>query len=338
MSRSGMFAGLWEQRWTLKNPPSWLLRQGMGGTTSLAGPGVTVDTAMQTTAVNACVRILAESVSSLPFILYRRTADGSKFKAVGHPLYSLLHDAPNGDMTSLEMRDMMMVDVVTRGNAFCRILSGRRGDVEELRPLEARFMEMRRYNGAYWYIYHDPIEGMQTFNQYEIWHVRGLTSNGLWGMSMIKMAANAIGLSLATEEYGSRYFSNGGQPGVVMKYPHKIGTLSDTAKRNIQDSWEAMHGGLEHSHRPAILEEGLTVEKLGVPPEEAQFLETRKFQVSEIARIFRVPPHMLADLERATFSNIEHMGLEFVEYSLRSWLVRFEQSMARCLLLPDERK
>jgi hypothetical protein len=168
-----------------------------------------------------------------------------------------------------------------------------------------------------------------------VWHLRGLSSDGLVGLSPIQLMRQAIGLGMATEEFGARFFGNDARPGGVLQHP---GVLGNEAFERLQSSWETRHGGLSNSHRVAILEEGMQYSQIGIPPEDAQFLETRKFQVTEIARAFRVPPHMLADLERATFSNIEHQSIEFVVHSIRPWLVRWEQSIQQQLMLDRDRQ
>ena len=166
----------------------------------------------------------------------------------------------------------------------------------------------------------------------DILHVPGLGFDGLVGYSPIAMAKNAIGLAIAAEEYGSKFYANGAAPSGVLEHP---GTLKDPSK--VRDSWNEAFGGSSNSHKVAVLEEGLKYTPISISPNEAQFLETRKFQINEIARIFRVPPHMVGDLEKSSFSNIEQQSLEFVKYTLEPWLVRWEQSMARVLISPNNK-
>jgi len=163
-------------------------------------------------------------------------------------------------------------------------------------------------------------------------HIPGLGFDGLVGYSPIAMAKNAIGMALATEEYGARFFANGANPGGVLEHP---GVIKDVQR--VKDSWNAAYQGSGNAHRVAVLEEGMKFQAIGIPPEQAQFLETRKFQIDEIARIFRVPPHMVGDLEKSSFSNIEQQSLEFVKYTLDPWVVRWEQSLCQALLLPSEK-
>ena len=295
---------------------------------------------MQMTAVYACVRILAESIAGLPLHLFRYDGNGGKERAVNHPLYFLLHDEPNPEMTSFAFRETLMTHLLLWGNAFAQIIRNGKGEVVALYPLMPNRMTVDRDTaGRIYYEYlcmKDEAPTMKgttvRLNPSDILHVPGLGFDGILGYSPIAMAKNAIGMAMACEDYGASFFANGATPSAVLEYP---GTLKDPAK--IRESWELAHGG-RNSHRIGVLEEGMKYTPIGIPPEQAQFLETRKFQLNEIARIFRVPPHMVGDLEKATFSNIEHQSLEYVKYTLAPWICRFEQSMARALLLPNEKK
>jgi hypothetical protein len=184
------------------------------------------------------------------------------------------------------------------------------------------------------YISTDPAARASDLPANEMLHTRGMSTNGLVGLSPIALARQAIGLGIATERYGAAFFGNGARPGVVLMTP---GELSDPAYERMKNSWGEAHSGVENAHKPAILEQGTTIETIGVPPEEAQFLQTRKFQVLEVARWYRMPPHKIGDLERATFSNVEHQGLDYVVNTLRAWLTRFEQAIARTLFTDSER-
>lgn len=306
-----------------------------GGAPTYAGPIVTEDNAMRYSAVYACIHIIAESIASLPLSIYRQ-AGRNKEKATDHPLYPVLHDLANPEMTAFEWRELTMAHVALQGNAFSQKTLNFRGQTVELWPLNPAKMEGYEYRGGqlFW-LYRNPANQLQALNSEIIHHVKGL-GDGVMGISPIMQAARqATGLGLATEEFGSRFFSNGAHLNKILKHP---GKLSNEAYARLQTSFSAESTGLSNAHRTKILEEGMGVEALGIPPNEAQFLETRKFQVTEIARIYRVPPHMLADLDRATFSNIEQQSINFVIYTLMPWLVRHEQAIYRDLLLPDERK
>lgn len=310
-----------------------------GRTTS--GKTVNERTALQTTAVYACVRILSETIASLPLHVYRYT-EGGKAKDTEHVLYTLLHDEPNPDMTSFVFRETLMSHLLIWGNAYSQILRDRSGQVIGLYPLLPDQMSVHRSEkGKLFYVYNRYEEDNPNFqekgsivlSQEEVLHIPGLGFDGLIGYSPIALAKNAVGMTLACEEYGASFFGNGANPGGVLEHP---GILKDPAK--VRDSWNAVYQGTRNAHKVAVLEEGMSYKQIGIPPEEAQFLETRKFQINEIARLFRIPPHMVGDLEKSSFSNIEQQSLEFVKYTLDPWVVRFEQAFKKSLLLPEEKK
>ncbi len=301
------------------------------GTTS-SGKTVNEKTAMQTTAVYACVRVLAEAIASLPLHTYRYT-DGGKEKATDHNLYHILHSEPNPEMTSFVFRETLMGHLLLWGNAYAQIIRDGRGKVMALYPLMPDKITIERTEkGELYYLYQKDGEFYPLRND-EVLHIPGLGFDGLIGYSPIAMAKNAIGMAIATEEYGAKFFANGANPGGVLEHP---GVVKDPSK--IRESWNAVYQGSGNAHRVAVLEEGMKYQTIGIPPEQAQFLETRKFQINEIARIFRVPPHMVGDLEKSSFSNIEQQSLEFIMYTLDPWVSRWEQAIKRALLSPDEKK
>lgn len=310
-----------------------------GGTTS--GKPVNEYTAMQMTAVYSCVRILAEAVAGLPLHLYKYNASGGKEKALSHPLYFVLHDEPNPEMSSFVFRETLMTHLLLWGNAYAQIIRNGKGEVIALYPLMPNRMSVDRdSSGALYYTYTRYSDEAPTMNGMtvilrpsDVFHIPGLGFDGLVGYSPIAMAKNAIGMAIACEEYGAKFFANGAAPGGVLEHP---GTIKDPQK--VRDSWNAAYQGSSNSHRVAVLEEGMKYQPIGISPEQAQFLETRKFQINEIARIFRVPPHMVGDLEKSSFSNIEQQSLEFVKYTLDPWVIRWEQAISRALLRPDEKK
>ncbi|MHB1453930.1 MAG: phage portal protein [Saccharofermentanales bacterium] len=300
-----------------------------GGTTS--GKTVNERTAMQTTAVYACVRILAETIASLPLHTYRFT-DKGKDKALDHPLYRLLHSEPNPEMTSFVFRETLMSHLLLWGNAYAQIIRDGRNKVIALYPLLPDRMTVdRTTTGEIIYRYQTDT-GMVILQRYEVLHIPGLGFDGLVGYSPIAMAKNAVGMAIATEEYGAKFFANGANPGGVLEHP---GVVKDPKK--VRESWNAVYEGSGNAHRIAVLEEGMKFQTIGIPPDQAQFLETRKFQTEEICRIFRVPPHLVASLDRATFSNIEHQSISFVVHTIRPWLVRIEQSINKSLLMDPEK-
>lgn len=311
----------------------------MGSTTS--GKAVTERSSMQMTAVYACVRILSETVAELPLHLYQYS-DKGKEKAINHPLYHLLHDEPNPEMSSFVFRETLMTHLLLWGNAYAQIIRNGKGEIIALYPLMPNKMTVdREENGKLCYLYNRSSDDAPTLKDkgytvklspYDVLHIPGLGFDGLVGYSPIAMAKNAIGLAIATEEYGAKFFANGAAPGGVLEHP---GTIKDPNK--VRVAWQSQFGGSANSNRIAVLEEGMKYTPISISPEQAQFLETRKFQINEIARIFRVPPHMVGDLEKSSFSNIEQQSLEFVKYTLNPWLVRWEQSLSRTLFKTDEK-
>ena len=309
-----------------------------GGTTS--GKAVTERSAMQMTAVYSCVRILAEAVAGLPLNLYRYTEDGGKEKAIDHPLYLLLHDEPNPEMSSFVFRETLMTHLLLWGNAYAQVIRNGKGEVVALYPLMPNKMTVDRdERGQLYYSYqrsNDEAPTMKgntvTLRPSDVLHIPGLGFDGLVGYSPIAMAKNAIGMAIACEEYGAKFFANGAAPGGVLEHP---GTIKDPQR--VRESWQSTFGGSGNANKIAVLEEGMKYTPIGISPEQAQFLETRKFQINEIARIFRVPPHMVGDLEKSSFSNIEQQSLEFVKYTLEPWVIRWEQSIQRSLLTQEEK-
>ena len=310
----------------------------MGG--SSAGKMVTERSAMQMTAVYACVRILSEAVAELPVHVYRYNEDGSKEKAIDHPLYLLLHDEPNPEMSSFVFRETLMTHLLLWGNAYAQIIRNGKGEIIALYPLMPNKMTVDRdEHGKLFYEYQRSTDealkdtGTVILSPRDVLHIPGLGFDGLVGYSPIAMAKNAIGLAIAAEEYGSKFYANGAAPSGVLEHP---GTIKDPSR--VRESWQNTFGGSGNANKVAVFEEGMKYTPISISPNEAQFLETRKFQINEIARIFRVPPHMVGDLEKSSFSNIEQQSLEFVKYTLDPWVVRWEQSIQRTLFTQDEKK
>lgn len=306
---------------------------------SSSGRRVTERTAMQMTAVYSCVRILSETLASLPLHIYESSETNSR-KATKHSLYKLLHDEPNPEMTSFIFRETLMTHLLLWGNAYAQIIRNGKGEVLALYPLMPDRMRVDRdeYGQLYYeYMLSDSDanakeSGAVRLSTQDILHIPGLGFDGLVGYSPIAMAKNAIGMAIATEEYGAAFFANGATPSGILTHP---GVIKNPEA--MRESWSKGFGG-RNSHKVAILEEGMNYTPISIAPNEAQFLETRKFQLNEIARIFRVPPHMVGDLEKSSFSNIEQQSLEFVKYTLDPWVSRFEQAMTRRLLTEDEKK
>ena len=335
----GIFSGLFKSRDKPQNRTAGSnYAFFMGGTTS--GKTVTERSAMQMTAVYSCVRILSEAVAGLPLHLYKYTDSGGKAMALGHPLYRLLHDEPNPEMSSFVFRETLMTHLLLWGNAYAQIIRNGKNEIVALYPLMPNKMSVDRdETGRLYYTYYrgsdEAIKDKEfavTLQPSDVLHIPGLGFDGLVGYSPIAMAKNAIGMAIACEEYGAKFFANGAAPGGVLEHP---GTIKDPQR--VRESWQSTFGGSGNANKIAVLEEGMKYTPIGISPEQAQFLETRKFQINEIARIFRVPPHMVGDLEKSSFSNIEQQSLEFVKYTLDPWVVRWEQSIQRSLFSRDEK-
>lgn len=308
---------------------------------SSSGKSVSQTSALSVTAVYSCVRILSEAIAGLPLHTYKRKGLNGKEKAVDHPLYLLLHDEPNPEMTSFVFRETLMSHLLLWGNAYAQILRNGKGDVIALYPLSPGRMTVdRASNGRIYYTYSTSDDdnpklkskGQVYLKAEDVLHIPGLGFDGLVGYSPIAMARNAIGMAMACEEYGAKFFANGASPSGVLEHPS---TIKNPDK--LRESWNSLFKGSSNSHQIAVLEEGLKYQPISISPNEAQFLETRKFQINEIARIFRIPPHMIGDLEKSSFSNIEQQSLEFVKYTLDPWVTRWEQSICRRLFKDSEK-
>ncbi|MGW2591963.1 phage portal protein [Streptomyces sp. NPDC001515] len=326
----------------IATPERWVEEWFSGGSANSAGIRVDQDTALQYAPFFAGVRVLSEDLAGLPLHLYERMPGRGKQRAEDHPLYGLLHDQPNPMMTSVQLRETLQGHALTWGNGVAQLVTNKQsGVIEEiwpLRPDRLRICIKRTGPGAFrrLYQYRDEVNGISaTLMDDEVLHVAGLGFDGVRGYSIVEHAANAIGLGLATEHYGAKFFSNGGAPGGALSHPQN---LSPEARKRMAADWENIHSGIDRAHRVAILEEGVTWQQVGIPNDNAQFLETRKLQVTEIARWLRLPPHKIGDLERSTFSNIEQQQLDYVASALNIWLVRWEQAIVTQLLLPEERR
>lgn len=322
----GLLTRVLEKRQSPENPQTplseavdWLFAA-LGGVRTESGVAVSEFTALQFPPVWAAVRAIAETVASVPLITYRRLPRG-KERALNHPNYSLLHDQPNPEMTSMQFRELMMGHVLTWGNAFAEIERDAGERVRALWPLLPDRTSAERVNGAKRYRTRLPDGREIMLSSARVLHIPGLGFDGLMGYSPIAYHRQTIGLGKAAELFGSLFFGQGANSRFIMRHPN---TLTKEAYDRLKDSISQQSEGLSRAHRTMILEEGMQIDKLTIPPEDAQFLQTRKFQVTDIARIYRIPPHMIGDLERATFSNVEQQAIDFVVHTIRPWLVRAE--------------
>ena len=334
----GIFTGLFKSRDKPKDSydsPSYSYFFGR----THAGKRVTDRTALQHIVVYACVRVLSEAIAQLPLHLYKYNEKG-KERVPQHPLYFLLHDQPNPEMTSFVFRETLMSHLLIYGNAYAQIIRNGRGDVIGLYPLMPDKMKVDRdEKNRLIYIYSRYDEANPNLKEQgdivlyadDVLHIPGLGYDGLVGYSPIALAKNAIGISIACEDYGASFFGNNANPSGVLEHP---GVIKNPDK--LRDAWHKAYGG-RNAHKVAVLEEGVKFTPISIPNNEAQFLETRKFQIEEIARMYRVPLHMIGDLDHATFSNVEHLSLDFVKYSLDPWIVRWEQSLQKALLSDSEK-
>ena len=334
----GIFTGLFKSRDKPTNSydsPSYTYFSGRAN----SGKRVTDRTALQHIAVYACVRVLSEAIAQLPLHLYKYN-DNGKERVPQHPLYFLLHDQPNPEMTSFVFRETLMSHLLIYGNAYAQIIRNGRGDVIGLYPLMPDKMKVDRdEKNRLIYIYSRYDEANPNLKEQgdivlyadEVLHIPGLGYDGLVGYSPIALAKNAIGISIACEDYGASFFGNNANPSGVLEHP---GVIKNPDK--LRDAWHRAYGG-RNAHKVAVLEEGVKFTPISIPNNEAQFLETRKFQIEEIARMYRVPLHMIGDLDHATFSNVEHLSLDFVKYSLDPWIVRWEQGLMKALLSDSEK-
>lgn len=304
--------------------------------TTASGAVVNDSTAMRVAAVYACVRVLSDAVGMLPLGLYRR--EGKTIRAEErHPVAELLSVRPNRWQTPFEFKRLILGHMALRGNAYCVVVRlGNR--VQELIPLHPGRVTVRQLPSLNLeYVYERPDGSRTTYAQAEMLHLRALSSDGVVGLSPIGVAAQAIGLALQTEKHGARMFSNGAAPAGVLKHPQ---VLSQEAAQRLADSFQSAYGGADNAGKTIVLEEGMGWEAVGMNAEETQFIESRKFQRSEIAMFFGVPPHMIGDIERGTSwgSGIEQQGIGFVTYTLRPWLVNIGEAIARDLLTAEERR
>ena len=305
------------------------------GVHTTAGMRVTADGSMQLSAVFASVRIISSQFASLPFRLYRNRPDGGKDRVTDHPLYILLAKRPNPYQNAFEWREMMAGHLALRGNAYNQIVSDSRGNITALIPLHPdRVKIMLAASGDYSYQYTDPAGNEVMYSRGEIWHLRGLSSDGIIGLSPIALARNAIGGAMAAQDYGARFFANDARPtGGWIEYP---GSFKDKQARDqFRESLQEAQSGVNRG-KIAVFEFGMKYHQVGVTPDDAQFLETRKFQVNDIARWFGVPPHKIGDLDRSTNNNIEQQAQEFVQECLGPMAERWEAAIEADLLFDDD--
>ncbi len=317
------------------NYSTWI--SALSGKTAKSGVMVTPDTAMAVAAVRACVTLLAESVAQLPCELYRRNGD-QRERATDHPLYDLIHAQPNQKDTAFEFYEQSMGSLGFRGNAYSLIDRSGRGYIQELIPVHPdKITPLKGPDGL---PYYQLLDGSnQILPMRSVHHIKAFSLDGFLGLSPIQTNPDTIGLSMAVDEHASRVFANGTTLSGVIERPKEAPKIDSQEKLDLLlNKFIERHSGLRNSFSVAMLQEGMQYKQLAMNNEQAQLLESRKFSVIEICRLYKVPPHMIAELERSTNNNIEHQGLQYVIYTLLAWLKRIEGAMMRDLLLPSERK
>lgn len=303
--------------------PGWAPYPGYVGPSS-SGVMVTDEKARSVAAWYSAIRVISEDIAGLPLVLYRRNGR-AKDRAEDHPLYRLLHDAPNPEMTSFVFRETLQAHLLTWGNAYAEKELDRGGRTVALWPLRPDRMEPLWIDGRRVYRYRvAPGAASVDLEARRVLHIPGLGYDGLVGYSPVRMARETLGAAIALREYGNRVLANDARPSIVMTHP---GALSDNAKKKLRESWEAAYGGFTNAGRMALLEEGITIKDIGFPPEDVQFIESQEWEVTEVARWMRVAPHKIGDLTHATFSNVEEFNIDHATSTLRAWCMRWEQQL-----------
>lgn len=318
-----------ERRVHPMNETEWLLKA-LGGQATATGRQVGHTDALRIAAVYACIRVISETVASVPFVTYKRIGKNREVDRNYH-LYDVLHSAPNPEMTAIEVREVVTGHAVGRGNGYAEIVYDGLGRVRELWPLLSQYMEVFRRddNGELAYLYTVPSTGeKRALTWRQVFHLRNFGGDGLSGYSTIQLFRETFGLALAQEEFGARFYDNNSRPSGILESPRP---MSKTAIARLRESWDAAHKGLTNSHRVAILEGGVTWKQTSISQKDAEYVLGQKFTIAQIARIYRVPLHMIGELDKATFSNIEHQGIEFTTHTIRPWCVRWEQTSQRDL-------
>jgi HK97 family phage portal protein len=318
-------------------PAQWFLDWARGGEDTLSGVAVSHETAMRLSAVWTCVRVRSEDIGKLPCFLYQRLPNGGKRRASDHPLFALIRERPNPYQTAFEFRQLLQAWVDLRGNGYALKEIDGRGRVAALWPLNPTWVTVMRVAGSWELFYRVAIPQRETFTApaEDIFHLRGLSLDGYCGVSPIRYHRETIGLGIAAQKYGAAFFGNSAQPQGAIKLP---GVMSKDAAEKLRADWEEKYRGVDNAKRLAIFDGGMEWVQTGMDNNDAQYLETRKFQNQEIRAMYRLPAHKAGDLERATFSNIEQQALEYVTDCLMTEMVRWEQSLKRDLLLESEQQ
>lgn len=324
---------------SLSAPSEWL--SSMFYQSSKSGVNVTTKNAREHTSVYACVNILSETLSTIPLFLYKKETKNNKstkLKALHHPLYQILLDEPNEEMTSVDYWQLVMLELLLQGNHYSQIVRNNAGEITAIYPLVNKNMQIVRLeNGKLAYIYMHSSFGQVPLDAEEVLHFKGMTLEGIVGLSPISQNRHTIGASIAMETFGATLFKNGATPSGVVS-GKGVTSMSDTAFTRFKESFKESYTGLMNAGKPLILEDGFDFKPITISNKDGQYIESRKFTKAEIASIFRVPLHMINELDKATFSNIEHQSIKFVTDAVYPWAVRIEKELKRKLLTKDEKK
>jgi len=309
----------------------WYQDVGNGGRNQ-AGVVVSPDVALKASAVYACVKVLAETISTLPLQMYRELGDAGRTPASDHPLDEVIRYQPNAWQTAVEFWEMMILHAALRGAAYAEIVPGARGAVDQLKPLHTDRVQVEQMaDGSLRYQVTNPKTGQRrTLLQEEVLRIPGMSSDGIRGLRVVDLASEAIGLGMAADAYAARVFSNKLNIGGYLVHPGKLGP---EAQKNLIQALVERFAGIGNFHRPMVLQEGMQFHKATMDAKEAQLLEARKWQIGEVARYWRVPLHMLGVDDQTNRSTVEAQAIDFVKYTLRPWIKKIEQAIRRDLIV-----
>ncbi len=328
----GFFPDLKEIRSSLATPEKWLVDWFQGGAETNAGVRVDEGTAVNFSAVFNAITILSGVVMQLPFQLFKRISDNDRERAIGHPAEKFGSLKVNPKMTASRFRQTAQHHLLTWGNFYAQKIYDRGGRIIELYPLRPDKMKVERRNGKTIYEYTKTDGTPYILKDWEILHLPGLGFDGIMGYSIVTLARESIGLGMAMEEYQSRFYGQGTHPGIILKHP---GKMKEGTKEQLKKDMTDKYSGLGKTHKVMVIEDGMEIEQLDMKLTDAEFLASKKFTVDEIARWFNMPPHMLKNMDRATFSNIEHQSIEFVQYTMGPWFTLWEDEFSSQILGDD---
>ena len=315
-----------------------MIRAVYGGSTNSTGINVNSDTALTISAVYSCILVLSQSLGQTPIHLFEKKADGTSVQVSNHRLQRLVCDEPNEWMTDYDMKSLIMSHLCFKGNSvWLPTRLGNTGEIREIVPIHPDLIAGAEQDEKYQIFVkvRRPKTGVIDSIPYNrLLHFKGLTTNGFWGLDPITAGREMIGVAIATQKYGAKFFAKGAKMGGLLSHPRK---LSEKASKNLEESFNAKSGDIEQAHKSMLLEEGVKWVPTTMESDKAQFLETRKYQRSEIAGWFRVPAHFINDLEKATFSNVEHLDLSFVKHTLSPYYVSLEKTLRKALMTEAEK-